>query len=71
MEDGQWQVTYGAGLVMQYRFLVETADDFRAITISRATGIDHARMILRQKYPFKDWRIVNIAEMPDIPIDEV
>ena len=71
MEDGQWQVTYGSDLVMHYRILIETVHDFRAITISRATGIDHARLILRQKYPFKDWRIVNIAEMPDIPIDEV
>ena len=56
---------------MQYRILIETVDDFRAITIGKATGIDHAWLILRQKYPFKDWRIVNIAEMPDIPVDEV
>ena len=56
---------------MRYKFVIEAAHDFRTITIKNVTGIDHARLIVRQKYPFKDWRIVNIAELPDMPADEV
>ena len=56
---------------MRYRIIVESADELRTVNIRMCTGIDHARLILRQKYPFKDWRIVNMAEMPDIPADEV
>ena len=46
---------------MIYEVTIESENDLKSVSISKVSGLDHARLILRQKYPFKEWRIVNIA----------
>ena len=43
---------------------IESVDEIRTVTIQCVYGLADAREILREKYPFDQWRIINIAAMP-------
>ena len=45
-----------------YRFTIESEQKIKTVAITSVDGVAHARDILRAKYKFSSWRIVNIAE---------
>ena len=71
MEGGQRPVTSSADLVMKsFNVLIESRDELKTVRVFDCEGIGHAREVLRKKYSFDEWRIVNIAERSGIPADE-
>ncbi len=46
--------------------MVESETGSRTVTISSVDGVHHAIHLLRQTYPFSDWRIINVASVADI-----
>lgn len=44
-----------------YTVVIESEDQILTVHIDQVCGLAHARDVLRKKYPFNQWRIVNIA----------
>ena len=48
-----------------FTFTIESRDSIQSVKVRKTDGLRHARMILRKKYSFDEWRIVNIAALYD------
>ena len=47
-----------------FTITIESKDEIIIVEIECVHGLADAREILREKYPFDEWRIVNIAAVP-------
>ena len=47
-----------------YRVTLESESELQYVNVNDCEGISHARQIVRKHFPFKEWRIINIAEQP-------
>ena len=52
-----------------YSFTVESEDEIKTVQVEAVYGLGDAREVLRQKYPYEQWRIINIAAVPELPIE--
>ena len=52
-----------------YSFTVESADEIKTVQVEAVYGLADARRLLREKYPYEQWRIINIAAVPELPIE--
>ena len=48
-----------------FTFTIESRDSIQSVKVHKTDGLRHTRMILRKKYSFDEWRIVNIAALYD------
>ena len=46
---------------MNYRILIESAHEIKYVQVRDVEGVKRALMLLREKYSFEDWRVVNMA----------
>ena len=47
---------------VEYSFLLEGESGIQSVKVREVDSIQHALLIVRKKYPFADWRIINVAE---------
>ena len=55
-----------------YRVLLESEQGIKSVRVSEVDGVKHAILLIRLKYPFSEWRVVNIAEVfseKPLPVD--
>ena len=45
-----------------YRFTLESESEIQLVNVNDSQGLVHARQVVRKHFPFKDWRIINIAQ---------
>ena len=45
-----------------YRFVLESEDGIQNINVNDAKSFEHALKFVRNYFPFKQWRIINVAE---------
>ena len=45
-----------------YRITLESESKIQLVNVNDAKSLDHARQYVRNYFPFKEWRIINIAE---------
>ena len=50
-----------------YQFTIESEEGLQLVKVDHAKGLEQACKVLRKLFPFKEWRIVNIAET--LPVD--
>ena len=48
-----------------FTFTIESRVGVKDVEVRHTDGVGHACLILRKKYGFDDWRIVNVAALPD------
>ena len=47
-----------------FTITIESKDEIIIVEIGRVEGLTDACRVLRQKYPFDQWRIINVAAVP-------
>ena len=55
-----------------YRVLLESEQGIKSVRVTDVDGVKHALLLVRLKYPFSEWRVVNIAEVfaeKPLPVD--
>ena len=45
-----------------YQILLESKKSVHTCNVNNADGIRHALHIVREKFKFEEWRVINIAE---------
>ena len=48
-----------------FQFTLESRKGVKDVKVQRTDGLGHACMILREKYSFEEYRIINVAALPD------
>ena len=48
-----------------YSFTIESEDEIKTVQVEAVYGLADARLLLREKYPFDQWRIINVAAVPE------
>ena len=50
-----------------YSIVIESRDGIKTVDIVDVDGVAHAMSVLRDKYSFDEWRVVNIAAVAMSP----
>jgi len=45
-----------------YSFVLENENGPRTVKVTRVSSLEHALFVVRKKYSFKEWRVINVAE---------
>lgn len=46
-----------------YSFVLENVDGPQRVSVIDVDSLEHALLVVRKKYSFEEWRVINVAEV--------
>ena len=53
-----------------FEILIESESGSKTIKVTEVDGPRHALQVLREKYPFRCWRVINMAAIAGAPANK-